>query len=157
MSGPLKAHPSFLTPLELEYIDGRNWRVTAPFVYRTNGDEIAIPSGFITDFASIPRIFWNILPPTGNYGKAAVVHDLLYRCGGRIRYAQALDGSWTYRQYSRAEADGVLRDAMTVLGVGRITRGVIYGAVRAFGVGFVQPPPPQDARGIPLVKGERDV
>jgi hypothetical protein len=38
---------------------------------------IRVPVGYRTDFASIPRFFWRILPPAGRYGKAAVVHDWL--------------------------------------------------------------------------------
>lgn len=45
---------------------------------------IRVPAGFVTDFASIPRAFWVVLPPTGKYGKAAVVHDYLYVMGGII-------------------------------------------------------------------------
>ena len=34
-----------------------------------------IPTGTRSDLASTPRIFWNILPPTGAYEQAAFVHD----------------------------------------------------------------------------------
>ena len=33
---------------------------------------------FMTDFASIPRPLWSILPQWGRYGNAAVVHDFGY-------------------------------------------------------------------------------
>ncbi len=44
-----------------------------------NGTNIIVPKGFRTDLASVPRIFWTILPPFGRYSQAAVVHDYLYR------------------------------------------------------------------------------
>ena len=71
----------FSTLLELEYINGRIWRVTTEFdyIYGTGATAVTIhvPAGMITDFASVPRPLWNILPPTGGYGEAAVVHDHL--------------------------------------------------------------------------------
>lgn len=55
------------------------WRVVAPFSYRVNpGDIVTVPVGFVTDLASIPRVFWDVLPPFGNYTEAAVIHDFLY-------------------------------------------------------------------------------
>jgi hypothetical protein len=37
-----------------------------------------IPTGFDTDFASVPRSFWNILPPIGKHNRAALLHDYMY-------------------------------------------------------------------------------
>lgn len=39
---------------------------------------VRVPTGFVTDFASIPRIFWSTLRPDGLYSYAAVIHDYLY-------------------------------------------------------------------------------
>jgi hypothetical protein len=113
----------FEDALELEYIDGKNWKVTADFYYDTDvpcagGNRIKIPAGFITDFASIPKILWNILPPTAGYGKAAVIHDGLYRTMGLA---------------TRKQADDVLMEAMVVLGVDWLTRQAIYWGVRVGG------------------------
>jgi len=36
-----------------------------------------VPAGYRTDFASIPRVVWSLLPPVGRSGKAAVIHDWL--------------------------------------------------------------------------------
>lgn len=58
----------------------------------------------ITDFASVPRVLWAIIPPTGFYGKAAVIHDFLYRYG--CIGAMVID-----RKY----ADDVLNESMSVL------------------------------------------
>jgi len=72
---------SFLDPLILEDIGDRTFRLVSSFRFHIGGDDsdeiITVPVGFITDFASIPQIFWNILPPFGPYGKAAVIHDAL--------------------------------------------------------------------------------
>jgi hypothetical protein len=99
---------AFFAKLELEYVDGRFWTVTAPFDYAVgapNGSTVVrVEAGFTTDFASVPKIFWNLLPPTGWYGKAAVIHDKLYH-DGRI-------GALVINQ---KYADDVLNEAMCVL------------------------------------------
>lgn len=110
----------FLTPLRLEYLDGRDWKVIQEFRYRSEDAVervIRVPRGFVTDFASIPRFLWRVLPPTGIYGKAAVIHDFLYRTAGA----------------TRAEADAVFLEAMTDLSVGFWRRYAMYCAVRIFG------------------------
>lgn len=122
---PLGRLPKFYYPLYLEYGDGKVWSLTTAFTFASVVLErvIEIPAGFKTDFASIPQVLWNIYPPTGPYGKAAVVHDFLYRTApSSIRYA------WT-----RKQADDVLEEAMEELQVARFTRWVIYRGVRIGG------------------------
>ena len=46
--------------------------------------EIVVPSGVKSDFASIPRLFWNILPPH-RFALSSITHDYLYRVG-RIKW-----------------------------------------------------------------------
>lgn len=77
---------TFLDELYLKKLrgQGRIYVIAQSFrVHIKNKDydtvEIIIHSGFPTDFASIPRIFWSILPPVGNYDEAAVLHDYLYK------------------------------------------------------------------------------
>ena len=69
---------------------GRVWTLTAPYRVRVghnfDGQHVGIvvvPAGFATDFASVPRAFWRLLPPFGEYMLAAVVHDYLYAVGAR--------------------------------------------------------------------------
>ena len=57
---------------------------------------VQVPVGFVTDFASIPQVFWSLLPPDGTYTYAAIIHDYLY---------------WE-QPVSKAEADEILRLAM---------------------------------------------
>jgi hypothetical protein len=66
------------------------------------GVEVVVPEGFVTDFASIPRLFWSIAPPYGWYAEAAVVHDLLYSLGG----------VYSGVRYTRYQCDRVLLTAM---------------------------------------------
>lgn len=34
-----------------------------------------IPKGYVTDFASVPKFLWSILPPLGRHNLAALLHD----------------------------------------------------------------------------------
>ena len=113
---------NFKTPLVVKHLDGENWELDEEFEYyvgrKEDNDLIKVPKGFITDFASIPKVVWSIIGhPAGQYGKAAVIHDYLYRNGLR----------------TRKKADDIFLEAMEVLGVGAIRRRVIYSAVRLFG------------------------
>lgn len=118
----------FTTPLKLEFLDYKNFRVLEEFsYYRTDDpkDIIIVPKGFVTDFASIPRLFWSILPPSGSskrnkYGKCAVLHDYLY------------DKSCIY-SVSRKEADEIFLEAMVAMKVSGFVRKLFYYMVRWFG------------------------
>ncbi|ENL6118451.1 DUF1353 domain-containing protein, partial [Salmonella enterica] len=99
------------------------WRVYEPFEFYLsddNSDVIEVPAGFVTDLASVPRIFWTILPPDGKYAKAAIIHDWMYDNALR----------------TKKEADKIFLDGMMVLGVPKWKRTVMYWAVRLFGRGM---------------------
>ena len=70
-----------------------------------------------TDFASVPRAFWRLVPPAGPYSRAAVIHDWLYRSG----------------LVPRAQADRIFRELMRAMGVEPWRREGMYWAVRVFG------------------------
>lgn len=78
---------------------------------------VEVPTGFVTDFASIPPIFFSVLRPDGEYAYAAVIHDYLY---------------WTQAR-PREEADDILKLAMQDLKVDSVKLAAIYQAVRRFG------------------------
>jgi len=103
--------------------DGRTWVLLKDFGYDVkeegSGEVIDVPVGFKTDFASVPRIFWAILPRWGRYGNAAVIHDYCY---------------WD-QTYSRKTSDRIFLEAMGVLGVPAIQKNILYGVVRWFGWG----------------------
>lgn len=120
---------SFTKPLVLEFDFESNaqkpFRIAEPFGFYTNLLPITyidIPPGYRTDFASIPRLFWRILPPVGRYGKAAVIHDWL--CDVRPKLC------------SHIVAANVFDEAMAVLGVPWITRKIMVRAVKWFGPKF---------------------
>jgi hypothetical protein len=98
--------------------DGHVMRLIEPMVYTTedNGD-IVVPVGFYSDGASVPRIFWRIFPPFGQYWRAALLHDYLY-------YSN---------KFSRAKCDKYFYEAMRKCGVSRLKARTIYLSVRAGG------------------------
>lgn len=102
--------------------DGNTWVLIKPFGYEVgkkgSGDLVSVKAGFMTDFASIPRLFWAILPKWGKYGNAAVIHDWLY---------------WS-QDRDRSEADKIMLEAMKILTVSKWKRHLIYFAVRLFGI-----------------------
>ena len=112
---------SFTKPLTVTKISGRKWMIARAFKYyiyaNLEGDCVDIPEGYITDFASVPRVFWHIVPPDGQYTQAAVVHDYLY----------------DNEIYSKEKADHIFYQAMGVLGVPDWKRNVMYWAVKHFG------------------------
>lgn len=108
-------------PLDQIYRQGRPLYVMHDDFYwcdRNNGHVIIVPSGFVTDFASIPMPARLVLPPDGPYAPAAILHDYMYAVG---------------RPGYRLYADNVLGSAMVYYGVGSMKRRSVYQAVRKFG------------------------
>ena len=96
--------------------------LTKPISWRPNPGqegigEVHVPKGFVTDLTSVPRAFWTLLRPDGDYTYPAIIHDYLY---------------WT-QDISRQEADLVLQLAMEDFDIGTVTAATIYNAVRLGG------------------------
>ena len=80
MAGVSDIVPGFTGPLVIEEIGIETWRVVEPFSFLSkNGLLVDVPQGFITDLASVPKVFRSVVPQIGYWNQAAVVHDLLYR------------------------------------------------------------------------------
>lgn len=112
------------TQLNLTPDGFKTWRLTNDFTQEIkvrfrNGYcnfPITVPKGFRTDLASIPRIFWMILPPFGRYSQAAVIHDYLYSI-----------------KYPRDLADKIFYESMLRYGTYKWKAKIMYYAVRIFG------------------------
>ena len=129
----------FLTPLQVEEVedtshDGRGtWRVLSPLVYESGqaAQTFRVPAGFITDFASVPRIpvaFW-LLGDTAH--AAAVLHDYLY----------------TTHEVSKDMSDAVLREAAKSVGVPAWKSWLLWMGVKIGGRGpWTRDGQPQPAR-----------
>lgn len=107
------------------------WIVRRGFTYHIGSKygktKVVIPIGFKTDFASVPRFLWSILPPWGRYGKAAVVHDYLYQHRTPKSRIQRIFCK------ERKEADRIFLEAMTVLKVRNWRKFPMYYAVKLAG------------------------
>lgn len=122
----------FLTTLQVEEVDefAGTWRLVATLFYKSDllGRVLTVPAGFVTDFASVPRILGVYDLEGGKCNKAAVVHDWLYSTQG----------------VTREQADQVLREAILASGYSAFTGGVFYAAVSAFGAShWTKPNVPQ--------------
>ena len=75
--------------------DGKTWILRKEFGYdvgaKGSEDQVNVPALFMTDFASVPRLLWAVLPRWGRYGNAAVIHDFCYWAQERTR-AEAFAG-----------------------------------------------------------------
>ncbi|MDX1438872.1 MAG: DUF1353 domain-containing protein [Rubricoccaceae bacterium] len=103
----------------VDFAHGRYWMLWQPLTYRIkdSGLSITVPAGFVTDLVSTPRAVWTIIPPTGRYQRAAIIHDWLY---------------WM-QPCTRAQSDRIMVLAMEELGVGATTRRLIYESLERFG------------------------
>ena len=93
------------------------WILETPLEYVSTLANVTVPKGFITDFASVPRLpfVYDVLANMAQ--RAAVVHDYLYSMG----------------IVPRAIADKVLLEAMKISGVSWAKRNAIYLGVRIGG------------------------
>ena len=122
---------SFTSPLIVSpLLDGKSWRLYKSFTYRIGSRyskrKIAVPSSFITDFASIPKFLW-WLPYWAKFNKSAVIHDWLY-------HIKRIEGEGSI---TRKEADDIFYEAMLIdlrhQGLGKVIAFMEYWAVRLAG------------------------
>jgi len=82
---------------------------------------IRVPSGFETDFASVPRIVRSLVPFEFLYNQVVVIHDFLY----------------STKPFPRKEADLILKEGIQYIGdysiLSKIYSNIFYWAVRLFG------------------------
>lgn len=119
---------SFTDKLVLTYYPQTGiWKTHRAFTYfvgrEYSSERIVVPRGFKTDLASIPWPASMLIPKSGKYNQAAVLHDFLY----------STLGTPDKIIYTRAECDKIFLEAMEVLEVPLAKRRIMYWAVRAFG------------------------
>lgn len=93
--------------LVLRHVYGRLWKVHRPLEILVGVDKdvrrLIVPVGALTDLASVPWFLRWIMAVSGQWNRAAVIHDRLY-------------SDHTYG-YSRKEADEIFRQMMWLDGV----------------------------------------
>ena len=109
----------FLTPLILEDLPGKWWRLEQPLAYYSSMQDATIvaPRGFVTDTASVPRLPFAYWLYGGRGNAPAVIHDRIYR----------------WADIPRITADKVFCEALKAIGKWGITRWPMTAAVMGFG------------------------
>ncbi len=111
--------------------EGVRWQLTGPFAVIVNSFDpdqriIRIPNGFMTDFASVPRLPFIYLSYANRAHLPALAHDFLYSEGGTESDREYADNVFLHGMLGTMVADGenslTERDAHTM-----------FNAVRQFG------------------------
>ena len=111
-------------------LDKNYWVVKKDFNFFLDDKQnrrVVVPKGYLTDGASVPRPFWSIIPPWGEYGQAAVMHDWLCEY---LRVWDTAEGVWV--PITREECDNIFNNAMRALGVSNTKRRIMYNAVKIY-------------------------
>lgn len=96
--------PRFLSALDVRWLDDGHAELLSPFAYESAVEDVGrleVPIGYVTDFASVPRlpiVFWLV---GSRANKASVLHDWCY----------------SSQLVSQADADAVFYEAARLGGV----------------------------------------
>lgn len=112
---------SFTDPLVITPDQKGRYRTERPFSFdiglKGSDLTVTVPTGFITDLASVPRLFWWLFPPFDpQYAAAAVLHDFLLSWDG----------------FDRLTAHTIFLDALIILGVEPWKAWIMFLAVAAY-------------------------
>lgn len=124
----------FIGDLDTRLVDELQDRhkLLAPFGFYSEhvGLHITVPRGFVTDFASVPRIIGAWLLYGGKGKRAAVIHDWLY----------------STQMFTRSVCDAIFEEALKTSGYKAWEVGGMYAGVRMGGwVAWDRRNVPQDA------------
>lgn len=101
-------------PVLTPFADAADWMLWAPLRVAIGGQELTVPAGFVTDFASVPSALRGLVSPAGPHLVPSIVHDYLY---------------WN-QTCSRDQADRIFALALEGAGVGAVQREVLSQGVR---------------------------
>lgn len=104
------------------------YKLNGDFVYQSPAfGTVTVPAGYVTDFASIPRIAWVYLSPEDPVVMfASIIHDYMYTRQGDLGRGDNLT-------FSRKSCDTIIREAMEYCGARRSQAAFVYWAVRIGG------------------------
>lgn len=99
--------------------DGESWTLGEAVTYVGKYGTYLVPAGYITDFASVPRLLWWFTPRSGPWNKAAIVHDWLITNGllGEI-------------DITSIRVDAEFREALKACDVSWVRRWLMWAGVR---------------------------
>ena len=87
--------------------------------------DLIIPNGFVTDFSSVPRLIWTLIPPYGKSVNPSILHDYMYVNG--------VYSAWFGSKTARYVADRLFYQHLREAGVSKLQSYLMYAAVRIFG------------------------
>lgn len=111
---------AFLSECCIKAYKGYNYLLCCDLKFSVDNFVYIIPSGFMTDLASIPRFLWPIISPA--YSKLirpAIIHDWNYSTAKHF--------------YTRKQCDLIFYQMLRQEGLNAPTAYLIYAAVRNFG------------------------
>lgn len=112
---------AFLSECCIKAYKGYNYLLCCDLTFSINNFQYTIPTGFMTDLASIPRFLWPIISPA--YSKLirpAIIHDWNY-------------SSTKQHFFNRKQCDLIFYQMLIQEGLNKPTALLIYKAVRIFG------------------------
>jgi hypothetical protein len=65
--------------LEYRHLGPNKWLLTKPFMYFGDLNTVVVPSGFVTDLDSVPRVPFLYAALKGRSIRAATIHDYMYK------------------------------------------------------------------------------
>lgn len=123
---PLSLRALFASEVAAEKSSAQIYELEAGLTYFSSKyGTIYVPSGFRTDFASVPRVAWSWMSPEDPcILYPSVVHDYGYSRQGRMPNGEV---------YTREQIDGWLREGMGACGARWDQQQIVFRAVRLFG------------------------
>lgn len=109
-----------LTKLLVKDLMNGKFELFSDYMYRTREYLIKVPKGFVTDYASIPKLLRGIVLPYEKHSGASVVHDWLYSSNCNLGL-------------SREKSDKIFLEILKEEKVSFLLRILMYFAVRKFG------------------------
>ena len=113
------------------------WKLIPGFRYyigvENSNNYVDVPTGFITDGATIPRVLWWLLPPIGEYSQATTLHDYLCRV---YSVTVIVNGVEVEKTITRKQIDKILDESLGVLEVTPWKRKTIMAGVNLYRILF---------------------
>ena len=107
-----------LSDVTVTAVDETSWRVEKALLYHGEADIFVVPQGYITDFATVPRVAVWLIPKFGRYTRAAILHDWL------------ITDKLPKGDICSLDVDGLFRRVMREEGVPFVRRWLMWAGVR---------------------------
>ncbi len=112
-----------LTILKTAKIGPKLWILLDDMLYDTPMGQFKVPAGYLTDHASVPRVFTSVVPPVQScVAEASILHDWFYNTDSK--------------DVPREFADECIKELTKARGGSTLLGNVTWAAVRAGGGGL---------------------